>query len=188
MVAARSGSGTAHVVGLSLGGIIGLNLAVRHPEAVRSLLVSGVPYGTLGWPLKLTNHVLSWLYGRPWGARMVARAFGMPDEESTEAFVGTAERTDPRALQAVMREVATSPLPEGMGEIRLPLLAVVGEKDSAPARQAVEYVKRTIPGAETAVVPAVGHQWNAEERELFSDVVREWIDDGTVDERLRPVG
>lgn len=47
VVSERRGGGSAHVVGLSLGGIIGLNLAAQHPESVRSLLVSGVPIESL---------------------------------------------------------------------------------------------------------------------------------------------
>jgi pimeloyl-ACP methyl ester carboxylesterase len=42
LIRARCADGSAHVVGLSLGGIVALHLAARHPSVARSLLISGV--------------------------------------------------------------------------------------------------------------------------------------------------
>jgi len=188
MIRHRCVDGTAYIVGLSLGGIIGLYVAVRHPETVRSLIISGVPPGTVPPLLRALSRMMLWLYQRTWGARLVARIFGIPADESMDAFLETARRTDPRALRAVMDEVHSTPLPQGLDEVTTRVLAVVGEKDTAPARRAVSYLDKVIPGAEGNTVPEVGHQWNAENQDLFSDMVRAWIESGSVDERLLPVG
>lgn len=186
MILDRCPDGSAHLVGLSLGGIIGLHVAARHPERVRSVIVSGVPYGTVPLPLRLISRVMLWLYGRAWGARLVARVFGIPDEESFEAFVQTADQTDLAALRTITAEVYHSPLPADLGGISMPVLAVVGEKDTAPAKRAVLHIQDSILGAATRIVPGVGHQWNAEDQALFSAMVRSWVDSRTVDERLVP--
>lgn len=55
-------------------------------------------------------------------------------------------------------------------------MAVVGERDSLPAKRAVPYLVTTIPGAVGYVACRVGHQWNAEDRNLFSEMVRMWVD------------
>ena len=185
MIKSRCGGGGAHLVGLSLGGIVALNVAVRHPSTVHSLIVSGVPHGRIPRSLRRLSKAVLWLYGRRWGARLVARVFGLRDDESLRAFLKTASRTDPRALRAVMREVSEAPLPTGLERVRARLLAVVGEKDTAPALLAVPHLVKIVPGAEGRVVPGVGHQWNAEDRALFSDVVRLWVTAGLIDERLR---
>lgn len=186
VIRSRCGDGSAHVVGLSLGGVVGLHLGVRHPGVVRSLLVSGVPYGTIPRPLRALSSVMIGLYRRPWGARQIARLFGIPDDESLGAFMETARRTDPAALRSVTDEVNRSPLPADLASIRAPTLAVVGSKDTAPARRAVPYLQSVIPGAVGRIVPDVGHQWNAEDRGLFSSMVRAWVGSGRVDERLMP--
>ena len=62
----------------------------------------------------------------------------------------------------------------------MPVLAVVGEKDTAPARRAIPELMAAVPGSRGALVPGVGHQWNAEAPELFTEMVRQWVDDGTV--------
>ena len=188
MIQQRCVDGRAHVVGLSLGGIIGLHVAVRHPESVRSLIISGVPQGTLPRLLKALSRAMLWLYRRDWGIRLVARILGIPQDESMEAFLDTAMRTDPRALRAVVAEANRAPMPGGLDKVAARVLAVVGERDTAPARRAVRYLHEVIPGAVGCVVPKVGHQWNAEKPKLFSDMVRAWIDLGAVDDRLLRVG
>ena len=117
----------------------------------------------------------------------MAKAFGIPDDESMEAFLGTAERTDPQALEAVLAEVNAAPLPDGLHRITMPLLAVVGEKDTKPARRAVRHLVRVVPRARGRRVKGVGHQWNAEAPDLFSDMVRSWVDAGSIDRRLEPL-
>ena len=63
---------------------------------------------------------------------------------------------------------------------------MVGDRDTAPAKSAIPFLEETIPLARGHVVPEVGHQWNAESPEIFTDVVRAWVDSGTVDDRLPP--
>ena len=174
-LASRSPDG-AHVVGLSLGGIIALNLAASRPELCRSLLVSGVPAGAVSGPLRLLNQTMAAVYGTSLGARIIGRVFGMPDEESMEAFVATAKATDPSAIKAIVAEVSSNPLPDRLETIPVPVLAVVGEKDTKLARDAVPLLVATIPDARGARVPEVGHQWNAEAPKLFTEMVRAWID------------
>ncbi len=188
MIRHRCVDRSAYIVGLSLGGIVGLNVAVRHPETVRSLIISGVPYGTVPPLLRVLSRAMIWMYQRVWGAQLIARLFGIPQDESMDAFLDTARRTDPRALHAVIDEVNREPLPKGLDEVTTPVLAVVGEKDSAIARHAVLYLDEISPDVAGYIVPEVGHQWNAEEQQLFSDMVRSWIESGSVADRLLPVG
>lgn len=174
VIRAETPDGRANVVGLSLGGLVGLHLAVRHPGAVRTLLVSGVPLGGLSTPLRIANRLLAWLYLQPWGAPGVARAFGMPDEESRAAFIDGAALTSPRALSRIQDELASGAVPPLDG-LDMPTLAVVGSKDSPPARAFVRELPSVAPAATAGVVDGVGHQWNAEKPRLFSDLVRAWV-------------
>lgn len=177
----------AHVVGLSLGGIVALNLAIVRPELCKSLLVSGVPAQRVAGTLRLVNRLMASVYGTSVGARMIGRVFGMPDDESMDAFVATANATDPSAIKAIVDEVASQPLPDQLGAIRVPVLAVVGDKDTSLARAAVPVLMDRVPNARGARVPGVGHQWNAEAPELFTDMVRVWIEQSEIHPGLRPI-
>lgn len=127
-------------------------------------------------PLRLINRAMAAVYGTSLGARAIGRIFGMPDKESMEAFVATAKATDRSAIKAIVAEVSSGPLPDRLEAISVPVLAVVGEKDTQLARDAVPLLVATIPGARGAQVPGVGHQWNAEASELFAEMVGAWID------------
>jgi pimeloyl-ACP methyl ester carboxylesterase len=126
-------------------------------------------------------------YGTTLGAKALARVLGMPDAESRDAFVATAAATNPDAIRAIVGEVSEKPLPDKLEAISVPLLAVVGERDTQPAKQGVELLVRTVPGARGATVQGVGHQWNAESPEVFTEMVRAWVDTQEVDPRLTDV-
>ena len=170
----------AHVVGLSLGGIIALNLGASHPQRCRSLLVSGVPSGTLPVPLRLLSSAMAAAYGTQIGSRVIGRLFGLTDPASKQAFVATAAATDRAAIKAIGAEVASQPLPGGLERVAVPTLAVVGENDTTPARRAVPLLTATMPNAKGAQAPGVGHQWNAEKPALFTEMVRLWVADQAV--------
>lgn len=176
----------AHVVGLSLGGLVGLHVAARHPDSVASLLVSGVPAEPVPASLRFLNRAMVALYSRPWGARIVGSVFGIPRDESMTAFVDTARLTDRDALRCVTGELASSPLPERLHATSTPTLAVVGAKDTALARRGVVALTEMMPDARGFLVPGVGHQWNAEDPQLFTDMIRTWITECQADPRLQP--
>lgn len=108
----------------------------------------------------------------------------IPPDESTEAFVETARRTRPATLQRIMAEVGRAPLPAGLDQVQAPTLAVAGTRDTRPARRALSHLQSTMPRAVGYLVPGVGHQWNAEQPQLFTDVVRQCVTDLAVDPRL----
>jgi pimeloyl-ACP methyl ester carboxylesterase len=114
-------------------------------------------------------------YGTRLGSRLIGRLFGLPDDESMEAFVTTALATDRSAIKAISNEAASKPLPDGLDQVATPTLAVVGERDTKPAKRTFPLLATTMPDARGAEVPGVGHQWNAEEPTLFSDMVRLWV-------------
>lgn len=178
VIRAETSQSRAHVVGLSLGGLVALHLAVRHPDVVRGTLVSGVPRGQLTRSMRAANMLLTWLYFRPRGTALVARAFGLPDQESRTAFVDTAAQTDPQALRRIQAELTAGALPDLSSlsdHHSRRLLAVVGSNDTEPARSFVAQLPDLVPRASAAVVPGVGHQWNAEKPDLFTDLVRSWL-------------
>ena len=176
-VCLSEGYDQVHVVGLSLGGIVGLFLAARHPRFVKSLMVSGVPKAEGKMPLyiRALSGILLFLYVRPWGARIVARIFGMPDKESVNAFVDSANNTDPDALRIISRDVSIQTFPDEIRLVEAPTIAVVGEKDTSIAKRGALAIAQQVSGATHVLVKNVGHQWNAENPKLFSKIVRSWV-------------
>lgn len=174
-------------MGLSLGGITALHVAAKHPEVVESLIVSGVPYGKINPLLSVLSNVMLKFYSRTWGARAIASLLGIPRDDSMRAFMKTALQTDLISLRSLTKELFKTAIPENLDKVTAPTLAVVGEKDTVPAKRAVRYLQDVMPNAAGYFVPLVGHQWNTENRELFSEIIRLWVDSKFVIEPLSRV-
>ena len=137
---------SAVVVGYSDGGIIGLDMAIHHPERVTKLAVTGANSCSDGY----TAENLEW-----------ARTFNPDEEPISDAYA----RLSPdgaahwpillRRLQP-MWAVEPSFTHEELQSIKASTLIIVGDGDIVTPEHAVEMF-RTIPGAQLCVVPNAGH-------------------------------
>ncbi|WP_127130639.1 alpha/beta fold hydrolase [Georgenia sp. SYP-B2076] len=184
-IAAHARGGRAHVVGLSLGGVVATRLLAEHPEVVESGLISGVPLtGVHGGTRRLGNAQLN-LWDKRWFWHAQSRAFGLP-EDSRSLFVDHGLTVTKDNAVRMMREVFDGGTPAGLGAYRGPLLAVAGGKEPASVRRSFPDLLRAVPHALCRIAPAMHHAWNVEDVGLFNDVVRHWVRDAVPDPRLRP--
>src|SRR6185437_15242658 len=152
------GIARAHVVGLSMGGFCALQLGIRYPDRVSSLLVastgSGASPGGRAAFLAETEQMAAAL-----------RADGM-------AAVSAKQAMGPNRIQ--LRRKNRPVWEEFTGQlagITAPALVVNGDEDEACLEPGL-LLKRTIPTAGLVVVPNSGHALNLEEPELFNDLIR----------------
>jgi 3-oxoadipate enol-lactonase len=166
-----------HWVGASIGGMVGMRLAARHPERVRSLVLIGPslrpqprpallqldvmglllrvsrPLGPAGVPVRsrITEQVMSNMFGRTF---MTDPARADDRERWRQRF---AEQLVPEGL-TMLREVFRYPEtpPELLARIQAPTLILVGEEEHGGAEEA-HATKRGIPGARLTTVPGAGH-------------------------------
>ncbi|MBB3082324.1 alpha/beta fold hydrolase [Geodermatophilus sabuli] len=177
LVRARTATGRAHVVGLSLGGHVALTLLEHHPDVVDRAVVSGVTAEP--WPHRWLLGPQVWLTTRQLRNRRLveaqARSLGLPPEVQG-AFTDTVLAMDPRTYRRITTEVAGYGLPRSLRTVRTPTLVLAGGRESAAIRRAVQLIPAVVPGATGRVVPGVGHGWNVEAPELFTATVRAWIE------------
>lgn len=185
-VAHLAGEREVHVVGLSFGGIVALHVAARHPGLVSSALASGAVLDGVPGLMGAFGRAQLLAWDRPWYWKAQARAMGLPPE-ARDLFVrsGLAIRRDNE--ERLVREVYGGCWPDGLEESGARVLAVAGGRDLRPARRALETVARRMPGAMVRIAPGLHHQWSAEDPDLFSDMVRSWVVDGTAHPGLAPV-
>lgn len=176
---AALGATPAHVVGLSMGGAVALELALAEPARVRSLtLVDAV----------LGGHPMSAEWGERWRAVVAAGRSG--DVEGARRLwlanpLFAVARPATRAALAAMvarysgwhwRErdpvaAAAVPAAERLGEVRAPTLVVVGEGDTPDFRAIATRLAAGIPGASLAVLAGAGHVPNLDVPPAFNAAV-----------------
>jgi len=185
-IAARARGGRAHVVGLSLGGVVATRLLANHPEVVQSALISGVPLaGVQGATRRLADLQLRF-WDQRWFWRAQARAFGLP-ADARALFVEHGLSVSRATAERVLREVYDGGVPAGFDRFPGRVLAIAGGKESASVRDSFPDLLRALPTAQCRIAPGMHHAWSIEDAPLFTDVVRQWVSDGDVDARLEPV-
>jgi pimeloyl-ACP methyl ester carboxylesterase len=171
----------AHVMGFSGGSAIAQELALRHGELVRSLVLVSTwarsdPYlramaGFWRWLVEVApseraalEAFFLWLYTPRAHAdgtveRFIAEALASPHPQSVAAFQ--------RQLDAFMTHDTLDRLPE----LRVPTLVLAGELDIATPPRLGRVVAERIPGAQFTVLPGAAHQPFQETPAAFNDRV-----------------
>lgn len=170
IVRERAAGGTAHVVGLSLGGAL---LCVRHPDVVRSGLVTGAAVRGVGGLTRFAGLAQIALWGSAGYWRGLARAFRLP-ADSVPLFVETGLGTDRDSARRMVGQVYDG-LPSsalaGLAGLTAPLLVLAGEREPRQVRDALPDVAERAPRGVAAIVPRMHHVWSAEDPELFHHVL-----------------
>src|SRR4051794_3183375 len=176
------GGAPCHFVGLSMGGFIGMRLAARRPELVRSLVLmetsadaepaENVPrYRMLGGIVG----VLGKLGMRLVMPRVMRIMFGrtfLQDptrEDDRRVWSERGMANHPRGITRALRGVIErKPIHGELGEIAVPTLVVVGDEDVATVPAKAERLHAAIPGSRMVVIPGAGHTSSVEQPDLVN--------------------
>src|SRR5215203_3417974 len=159
------GLGSAHVVGISLGGMIAQILAIEHPERVRSLtsIMSTTGHNQVGQP---TDAARALFLLPPVITREDAmdRAIGSPayptdETELRDRAVRAFDRAfNPHGVARQLAAAITTPdRTEDLRRLDLPTLVIHGAEDPVIALSGGQATAEAIPGAELVVIDGMGH-------------------------------
>jgi pimeloyl-ACP methyl ester carboxylesterase len=175
------GLAPCHFVGLSMGGFVGLRIAARHPELLRSLtLLDTSAASESTWNMSryyLLMATTRWLGLWPVVDRIMSIFFGQTfmkdparsdEREQWRSQLLSNPREVWRAMQgAIMRRDIT----EELSRILAPTLILVGEEDVVTRPEAAETLHTRIRGAQMVRMPHVGHMSNLEQPELVNQAI-----------------
>ncbi|KAI8633825.1 Alpha/Beta hydrolase protein [Xylariaceae sp. FL1651] len=187
LIRAHAHGGRAHVVGLSAGGFVGMQLATQHPRLVASLYVTGAtPFrGYQRWlathpralyPLLAAMTVWVPLRVYRWAtARMGLLPHDDVNAASRANFSAALVREGYADLAAFTLEDSVPAL--AAGGVRTLVLAGEVVDDVETARLMGRVLRENgSPASEAALVKGAQHPWDLQFPELFAESARAWIE------------
>jgi 2-succinyl-6-hydroxy-2,4-cyclohexadiene-1-carboxylate synthase len=179
------GIARAHVVGLSLGAAIAVNFALAYPGRVLSLGLTDAVLHGFRWSAELSA-----IDGAVWQAVATGGIAAAKERWLNHPLFAPA-RANPQAASRLARIVsdysgwhfvnddphrqAERPAIDRLGEISVPTLVVVGERDLPDFHAIAETLAQGIGGARRVVLPNVGHMANMEAPQQFNAAVMEFL-------------
>lgn len=190
IIKARAHGGKAHVIGVSLGAQVLLELLATFPEVVRHAVVNSpelrpVPgSGLFLHPLLFdpTVKLTIPLARNKTFARLQARSYHLP-EDMFEAYFDDTRQTRGDVLARILRENMTFKLPAGVKEVNVPVLAIVGGNEYGMMKASARDIVAALPSARGYIVPGVGHTFSFEKPDFYARLVRDWINDRPLPEK-----
>ncbi|NOK33852.1 alpha/beta fold hydrolase [Corallococcus exercitus] len=170
--------GPVHFVGLSMGGFVGMRLAARRPDLLRSLVLletSADPEPPANVPRYTALNLVARYVGlAPVTAPVMRIMFGA-------SFLTDPGRSEERALwrarlkgnrrdiyRAVNGVIKRKPIADELPRIRTPTLVIVGEEDRATVPAKAERIHSLIPGSTLVRLSRGGHSSSVEEPALVN--------------------
>ncbi len=178
------GLGPVHFVGLSMGGFVGMRLAIRHPELLTSLVLMDtsadeephqMKYKALGLIAKLfglgvvADRSMNILFGQSFmtdPARAAERA-------TWKAHISSHDRNG--VLKALRGVTDRASVYDRLGQITTPTLVLTGEEDVATVPDKGRRIAGAIPGAAFALIPKAGHSAPVENPAAVTEAIARFI-------------
>lgn len=180
----------AHLVGVSMGSASTLQYAIRHPDRVRSIILTSIGSGSDLGPGEFAAgmEVLAELTLKS-GMRALAEHYGstptryrLKEKNPPEYrnFIAQLAAGSALGITNTMRGVQEKRPPlyahkERVAALSVPALVVLGDEDE-PCVKPSHFLKETLPGARLEIFAKTGHAVNLEEPTLYNRLLLGFID------------
>jgi 3-oxoadipate enol-lactonase len=178
----KIGAGPCHFAGLSMGGMIGMRVALRRPDLLKSLILietsaEAEPSENL-FKYRMLNFIARWFGLGVVVGQVMPILFGksfMADPSRAEErarwrkSIGSGDRIG--ITKAVKGVIDRRGVIDDLGKIATPTLIIVGEEDTATVPAKSERMHAAIPGSKLARIPKAGHSSTIEEPDAVNAAI-----------------
>ncbi len=171
----------AHVVGISMGGMIAFQMAAQSPEAFRSMvIVNSAPelrLRTLAERLQAAQRmaIVRLLGMRRMGRFLAGRMFPRPEQaDIRRTFEARWAENDRRAYLEAFKALLDWSVAEALPRMDIPALIVAAEADYTPVETKRAYAAR-MPRARVVVIPDSRHGTPVDQPQRFNQAVLDFL-------------
>ncbi|WP_194776356.1 alpha/beta fold hydrolase [Pararhodonellum marinum] len=175
-----------HFVGLSMGGFVGMRLAARYPEKIKSLILletSAQPEPVENLPkYKFLNGVVRWFGVVPGVAKKVMKIMfaesWLQNPDNSEAYktwldeLKANRKSITKSVEAVIYRKGVE---DEIRNIVCPTMIIVGTEDVATKPEKAKFIQMSIPNSVLHLVPGAGHSSSIEKPEEINRLIGDWM-------------
>jgi len=173
-----------HFVGFSMGGMVGMRLAVKHPKLIKSLIL--IDTSSELQDQMIRNRVMLWVakyIGIKVLANKVVSMFfssnflkDKNNQSIAKIYKNYFQANDPKGIVEVVRGVIfRKRCTEILSSISQPTMIMVGEKDELTDYQKSKILKENIENSQLEIIPRAGHLTPVEEPALVNQIISQFI-------------
>jgi pimeloyl-ACP methyl ester carboxylesterase len=178
---------TAHVVGISMGGIIAQQFILDHPGMVQKLILVNTfsilrPKRLSGWFYFLQRFLLVHFLGLPTQAKFVAKRIfpGQEQQPMRDLLVEQISQADPRAYRAAMRSLGLFNSSKRLREITAPTLVISSDRDTTVPADSQKFLVDHISSARQVIIQDAGHAVTIDRPVQFNAALLEFLTERSV--------
>jgi pimeloyl-ACP methyl ester carboxylesterase len=175
-----------HFAGLSMGGFVGMRLAVRYPDLIKSLILMETsadpePAENIG-RYRLLSFIARWIGIGLVADKVMPIMFGQKFlndptraqiKQEMKQWLNQNHRIGiTRAVQGVITRVG---IYDDIQRISVPTLIMVGDQDVATVPAKAERMHAQIAGSQLMIIPGAGHTSTIEEPAVVSAALRDFL-------------
>ncbi len=182
----RTGIGTCHLIGHSLGGMVAQEFAARHPGRLASLILSATSpaFGNPDGDFQ-RKFVAARLDPLEAGQDMAAVARDVvptlvgpdADVDGTELAIACMSKVPESTYRAMVAALVTFDRRDTLAAIAVPTLVLAGSLDRQASAKMMERMAAKIPGSRFVCLNHVGHLANLENPDAFNRAVTGFLED-----------
>jgi 3-oxoadipate enol-lactonase len=176
------GRGPVVFVGLSMGGMVGQGLAIRHPELLRGLVLANTsakyPEAAQAlWAQRIAAVQAQGLSGiiEMVLERYFTAAYRAAHPDAVAVFRRRVLRTDPDGYVACCHAIAALDWLDRLSEVRCPTLVIAGALDVGTPVAMADAIAQRVAGAERAVLDDASHLSVIEQPQAFATVLAAFL-------------
>jgi 3-oxoadipate enol-lactonase len=182
-VLSQFGLESAHVVGLSMGGRIAMQFAVKYPHKVNSLALVDTHLGFQNMAEETRNAFIEsrrepLLAGKetkdiaPPVAASLCSKNAIPG--AMEKFIESMANLHKESYIKAIESSVNNDRFDDYGLIKAPTIVIVGEDDQLTPISMAEEIQQKISDAKLAVIPNAGHLSNFEQPDVFNNILADF--------------
>ena len=177
-----AGADDAIVLGNGYGGFAALQMAIRHPDIATRLILAdcGAAFSASGREAFRNMAAASKAKGLSASTDVAMRRLFAPEfqekhpdlmRDRREAFL----RTDPEVFRAACAALAELDLRPQLGQVKVPVLVLVGEHDEATPPPMSHELAAGLPNARLKIIPGCAHVPQLQSPGLFLDAIDDFL-------------